>query len=123
MEFQHLRAAQAAYHKVSLRIIAINYFEHLSGSSDGGLRLDRFLENYTPWYSVVKGYAALAKRFANATRIPTVFIFDPQGRLALHFIYRWKSARTNLTTEELHAALRPLLGLIPKNAPTSQSGH
>ena len=122
-EFQHFRAAQAAYHKDGLRIVAINYFEHPSGFSDGGVRLDRFLENHTPWYSVVKGNAALAKRFANVMRIPAVFIFDRQGRLALHFIHRWKSARTNLTMEELHAALRPLLGLTPKIGPTSQSGH
>ena len=85
--------------------------------------LNRFLENHTPWYSVVKGNAALAKRFANVTRIPTVFIFDRQGRLALHFIHRWKLARTNLTMEELHAALRPLLEFTPKIAPTSQSGY
>jgi len=122
-EFQHLRVAQAAYHKDVLRVVATNYFEHLSGFSDGGVPLNRFLENHTPWYSAVKGNDALAKRFANMTRIPTVFIFDRQGRLALHFIHRWKLARTNLTMEELHAALRPLLGFTPKIAPTSQSGY
>ena len=110
-EFQHLRAAQTAYHKDGLRIVAINQFEDLGGFADDGARLDRFLERHTPWYSVVKGNDSLAKRFANVTRIPTVFIFDRQGRLALHFIHRWNSARTNLTMEEFHAALRPLLGL------------
>jgi thiol-disulfide isomerase/thioredoxin len=110
-EFQHLRTAQAAYHKDGLRVVAINYFEGLGGFSDGGVRLDRFLERHTPWYSVVKGNDALAKRFANVTRIPTVFIFDRHGRLALHFVHRWNSKRTNLTMQELHTALRPLLGL------------
>ena len=37
-EFQHLRVAQAAYHKDVPRVVAINYFEHLSGFSDGGYR-------------------------------------------------------------------------------------
>lgn len=123
IEFQHLRTAQSDYHKDGLRIVAINYFEHLGGFSDGGVRLDRFLERHTPWYSVVRGNDALAKRFANVTRIPTVFLFDRQGRLALHFIHRWKSKRTNLTMEELHAALRPLLGINPRNVPSSRSGH
>jgi thiol-disulfide isomerase/thioredoxin len=123
MEFQHLRDAQTAYHKEGLRIVAINYFEDLGGFSDGGVRLDRFLERHTPWYSVVKGNDALAKRFANVTRIPTVFIFDREGKLALHFIHRWKSKRTNLTMAEFHAALRPLLGLNPRNVPTPRSGH
>ena len=123
IEFQHLRDAQAAYHKAGLRIIAINYFENLGGFADGGARLDRFLERHSPWYSVVKGNDELAKRFADVTRIPTIFIFDRQGRLALHFIHRWKSKRTNLTMEEIHAAIRPLLGLSPRNAPTPRSGH
>ena len=122
-EFQHLRTAQAAYHKAGLRIVAINYFEDLGGFADGGARLDRFLQRHTPWYSVIKGNDLVAKQFANVTRIPTVFLFDRQGRLALHFIHRWKSARTNLTMAELHAAIRPLLGLSPSNAPTSRSGH
>jgi thiol-disulfide isomerase/thioredoxin len=113
-EFQHLREVQAAYHKLGLRIVAVNYFEHLGGFSDGGVRLDRFLERHTPWHSVVQGDDSVAKLFADVTRIPTVFIFDRQGRLALHFIHRWKSARTNLTMDELHAALRPLLGLGAK---------
>jgi len=122
-EFRHLSALQEAYHKHGLRIVAVNYFEHLGGFSDGGVRLDRFLARHAPWYSVVEGNDALAKRFANVTRIPTVLVFDRQGRLALHFIHRWKSARTNLTMEELHAALRPLLGLTPRNVPSSRSGH
>ncbi|MDA0653469.1 MAG: TlpA disulfide reductase family protein [Proteobacteria bacterium] len=122
-EFQHLRDAYAAYHKDGLRIVAVNYFEDLGGFSDGGVGLDRFLERHTPWHSVVMGNDSVSKLFADVTRIPTVFIFDRQGRLALHFIHRWKSVRTNLTMDELHAALRPLLGLSPSSAPTSRSGH
>jgi thiol-disulfide isomerase/thioredoxin len=123
IEFQHLRDAQTAYHKKGLRIVAINYFEDLAGFADDGARLDRFLERHSPWYSVVKGNDDLARRFANVTRIPTVFIFDRQGRLALHFIHRWKSKKTNLTMAEIHAALRPLLGLNSKSVPPSRSGH
>ena len=123
IEFQHLRDAHAAYHKQGLRIVAINYFEDLGGFSDGGVRLDRFLERHTPWHSVVKGNDAVAKRFANVTRIPTVFVFDRTGKLALHFIHEWKSKRTNLTMAELHAAIRPLLGLTPNTVPTPRSGH
>lgn len=125
IEFQHLRDADAAYHKKGLRIVAINYFEDLAGFADGGARLDRFITRHAPWYSVVKGNDAIAKRFDDVSRIPTVFIFDREGRLALHFIHRWKAKKTNLTMNELHAAVRPLLGLDanPRNAPMSQSGH
>ena len=59
IEFQHLRDSQEAYHKASLRIVAVNYFEGLGGFSDGGARLDRFLERHAPWHSVVKGNDAL----------------------------------------------------------------
>lgn len=123
IEFQHLRDAQAAYHKAGLRIVAVNYFEDLGGFSDGGVRLERFLERHTPWYSVVKGDDALAKRFANVTRIPTVFIFDRRGNQVLHFVHEWKSKRTNLTMDELHTALKPLLSASSRNGPSRQSGH
>ena len=123
IEFKHLRDAHAAYHRKGLRIVAINYFEELDGFADGGARLDRFLTRHAPWYSVVKGNDAVAKKFADVTRIPTVFVFDRKGNLALHFIHRWKAKKTNLTMGELHGALRPLLGLSPRTAPTSRSGH
>lgn len=123
VEFRHLHRAQAAYHRHGLRIVAVNHFEDLAGFADGGARLERFLTRHSPWFSVVRGDDSLARRFADVTRIPTVFIFDRQGRLALHFIHRWKSRRTNLMMDELHAALRPLLGLNPRNAPTSRSTH
>ena len=123
MEFRHLRDAHAAYYKDGLRIVAINYFEDLAGFADGGARLDRFLTRHAPWYSVVKGNEALAKDFADVTRIPTVFIFDRQGRQALHFIHRWKAKKSNLTMDELDTAVRPLLGLTPRTARRSRSGH
>lgn len=110
IEFQHLRDADAAYHKKGLRIVAVNYFEDLAGFADGGARLDRFITRHAPWYSVVKGNDDLAKAFADVSRIPTVFVFDRQGRQALHFIHRWKAKKTNLTMDELNAVLRPLLG-------------
>lgn len=121
LEFRHLRDAHAAYHKQGLRIVAINYFEDLAGFADGGARLDRFITRHAPWYSVVKGNDALAKKFADVTRIPTVFIFDRQGKQALHFIHRWKARKSNLTMDELHKALRPLLGLSPRTVPSSRS--
>jgi thiol-disulfide isomerase/thioredoxin len=123
IEFQHLRDAHAAYHKNGLRIVAINYFEDLAGFADGGARLDRFIARHAPWYSVVRGNDAIAKDFADVTRIPTVFIFDRQGKLSLHFIHRWKAKKSNLTLEELHAAVRPLLGLVNSRQPAPPPGH
>ena len=72
---------------------------------------------------MVKGNDALAKSFADVTRIPTVFIFDRKGKLALHFVHEWNSKRTNLTMAELHAAIRPLLGLNPNTVPPPRPGH
>ncbi len=117
IEFKHLNELQRAYQGKPLKIIAINYFEDLGGFKDDGERLERFIYRHKPTFHALKGNDAIAKKFEDVQRIPTVFIFDQSGRKALHFIHRYKSKKTNPSTEELQSVLTKLLG------PPSRESH
>ena len=109
-EFEHMKLLHLAHAADGLEIIAINLFEDFAVDKTNGKRLDRFLGRHTPVFPVVAGSAETAKLFGNVKRIPTVFVFDRQGRSRMHFIHAEGAKKTNPELSELRRAVRDALG-------------
>lgn len=107
-EFDVLNAFQAAYGDKGVEILAVNIFEDF-GRSDGGARLAAFLERKDPAFHVLGEGEAVGPLFGDVQRIPTLFVFDRQGRAAIHFIHARGATRMHVTYAEMAAAVEPLL--------------
>lgn len=110
-EFEHMKLLHLAHAADGLSIVAINLFEDFGGFRDDGKRLKRFLGRHTPVFSVVKGTDETAKLFGDVKRLPTVIVFDRQGRAILHFIHGRGAKKTNPGLGELRRAVRDALGI------------
>lgn len=110
-EFEHMKLLHLAHAADGLEIVAINLFEDFSGFEDDGKRLKRFLGRHTPVFPVVKGTDETARLFGNVERLPTVFVFDRQGRANLHFVHGKGAKKTNPGLDELRRAVRDAVGI------------
>jgi thiol-disulfide isomerase/thioredoxin len=110
-EFEHMKLLHLAHAADGLEVVAINLFEDFGGFKDDGKRLSRFLGRHAPVFSVVKGTEETAKLFGDVKRLPTVFVFDRQGRVLLHFVHAKDSKKTNPGLPELRRAVRDALGI------------
>lgn len=84
VEMKELNALYPRYRDAGLEIVAVNYFEQFDGYSDPG-KLAAFLRRMAPPYAVVMGSEGLSQAFGGITRIPTLLVFDRQGRRAFRF--------------------------------------
>ena len=108
VEFPHMNSVQEAYADEGLRIVAVNVFETFDGMSTPE-KLELFLDEVAPTFPIVKGDATTRRAFGNLDRIPTLFLFDRNGRPAFVFRHERNAEKTHLTEEELRAAIEPLL--------------
>lgn len=106
-EFQNLKQAQATYGD-DLAIVAVNIFEEW-GRFTGTTRRDAFLARHDPPFQVVAAGEQVAGLFQDVTRIPTVFVFAPDGRAVMHFIHAEGAAKTHASYEEIAAAVAAAL--------------
>ena len=106
-EFEHMKLLHLAHAADGLEIVAINLFEGFAGFDDDGKRLKRFLGRYTPGFPTV---TETAKLFGDVKRLPTVFVFDRQGKPRLHFVHGAGAKKTNPGLSELRSAVRDSLG-------------
>lgn len=109
-EFEHMKLLHLAHAADGLEIVAINLFEDFAGFDDDGKRLKRFLRRHTPVFPTVMGTAETAKLFGDVKRLPTVYVFDRQGKPRLHFVHAEGSKKTNPGLSELRRAVRDSLG-------------
>jgi thiol-disulfide isomerase/thioredoxin len=110
-EFEHMKLLHLAHAADGLSIVAVNLFEGFGGFQDDGKRLKRFLGRHTPVFSVVKGTDETAKLFGDVKRLPTVMVFNREGRAVLHFIHAPGAKKTNPGLDELRRAVRDALGI------------
>ncbi len=68
----------------AVRMIGLNAYEQWGNRSDEQ-RLRQFLGEYAPWLQVVRARENLLGAFGGATKIPTLFVFDREGRLVREF--------------------------------------
>lgn len=107
-ELEQLKALHGAYAPFGLRIIAVNWFETFDGLSDDK-RLAAYLERLDPPYAVVAGDEAAVRAFGGITRIPTLFLFDRNGRPALRFENVRGGSGGTVDLGTLHARVGELL--------------
>ena len=84
-EFDHLNEAHRAFRSDGVEIVAVNIFEDIGRFKDDPERLGRFLARKAPTFHVLGGGEAVADLFGSVDRIPTVFVFGPDGRPSLPF--------------------------------------
>ena len=107
-EFAHLRDIYTAYHDSGVEIIAVNLFENFDNLSNEA-QLTKYLNLTQPPFSVVKGNETISQQFGTVTRIPTLFIFDKQGQLALHFFNKPDGSQPTIDLSTLRQVITALL--------------
>lgn len=107
-EFRHLSAVQRHYPAADINIVAINLFETWAGQSNAA-RLDRFLKDTKPRFTVIRGNDAISKQFGGVTRIPTLLVFDRQGRMAFRFIHKTGATKQQVEEAELRQVIDGIL--------------
>ena len=107
-EFEHLRQIHQAYHERGVEIIAVNYFEDFDNLSDDA-RLQAYLNMTEPPFTVVKGNDAASQQFGGITRIPTLFVYDRQGKRALHFFNKPDGGQPTIDMATLQDVIRRLI--------------
>lgn len=107
-EFRHLSAVRRHYPAADLDIVAINLFETWAGQSDAA-RLERFLKDTKPRFTVIRGTDDISKRFGGITRIPTLLVFDRNGRMAYRFIHKTGATKQHVEEAELRRVIDGVL--------------
>lgn len=68
----------------NVRIIGLNAYEEFESYSDEK-KLGKFLAGNAPWLTVVRDDGTLLKRFGGVPKIPTVFVYDRDGKVVHEF--------------------------------------
>ena len=106
-EFADLSAIYQQHRAAGLEIVAINLFEDFDNFSDDE-RLATFLELTQPPFAVIKGNEVISRQFGTIRRIPSLFVFDRQGRRVLTFAHE-RGAQATLDAAALQQIVSPLL--------------
>ncbi len=106
-EFADLSDIYLQHREAGLEVVAINLFEDFDNFSDDE-RLATFLELTQPPFTVVKGNDAISQQFGTIRRIPSLFVFDRQGRRVLTFAHE-RGAQATLDAAALRQVISPLL--------------
>ena len=106
-EFADLSQVYFQYRDHGLEVVAINLFEDFDNFSDDE-RLAVFLDLTQPPFTVVKGNDAISQQFGTIQRIPSLFVFDRQGRRVLTFAHE-RGAQATLDAAALRQVISPLL--------------
>lgn len=112
-EFRQLNKLRAAYPDDKLAIVSLNIFEsHFEKNLKH--RVKRFLKRTAPTFSVLGGMddKTLSELFAGVKRIPTVFVYDANGKPVYSFVHAPNATKRHVTFDELDKAVR---AIIPTN--------
>lgn len=109
-EFGHLNEVRQAFAKDNVTILAINLFEDFFRKGMKR-RMARFLSATRPDFPVLRAEddGMVEVKFGGVDRIPTVYVFDRQGRPAFTFIHQDGAEKTHATASELTAALQKII--------------
>ena len=107
-EFQHLSQLHTHFHEHGVEILAVNLFEDFDGLSDQK-RLAAFLKRTAPPFPAIKGNDAVSQHFGTVRRIPTLFVFNREGKLVYRFINERQSSENSLNLAALSRIVSPLL--------------
>ena len=102
VEFDELNQLRATRDRDDVEIVAVNIFEDFFPGTE---RLVNFLAGKAPAFTILGGGEAVAGLFGEVTRIPTLFVFGPDGASRLHFIHVKDARKMHAGLEEIEAAL------------------
>ncbi|MGI9412880.1 MAG: TlpA family protein disulfide reductase, partial [Hyphomicrobiales bacterium] len=108
-EFEALNRVRERYPGDRLAIVAVNAFEAWGGKENPA-RMARFLKRTEPSFYVVKGSDEILKVYGNIERIPTLILFDAQGREAWRFVHERGAAKMSASADDILAVLKRLEG-------------
>ena len=106
-EFADLSEIYQEHREDGLEVLAINLFEDFENFSDDE-RLAVFLDLTKPPFTVVKGNDAISDQFGTIRRIPSLFVFDRQGRRVLTFAHE-RGEQATIDAAALRQVISPLL--------------
>jgi cytochrome c biogenesis protein CcmG/thiol:disulfide interchange protein DsbE len=102
-EFEHLGALKER-HGDALQVVAVNIYENYGGAANPE-RMASFLDLAPPSFHVLAEGERVRELFGDVRRIPTLFVFDAEGRATLHFVHARGARKRTVTLEELETAV------------------
>ena len=108
VELDHLQSVKMIYGDRGVEVVAVNLFEDFDDLSDQR-RLAAYLDLLDPDFPVVRGDDAISAAFGTVRRIPTLYVFDRQGRFVTRFTNARGGQQSSPNFEGISAAIEPLL--------------
>ena len=106
-EFKALNEITDQLDKDKFSVVAVNVFEEFDDNDEA--RMAKFLDTTQPEFAVLKGTVQSREMFGDIRRIPTLLVFDREGKLAFDFVHARGATKQSVDAEELLGAIRPLL--------------
>ncbi len=106
-EFKSLNQVRARYGADDLAIVAVNAFEAWGGAKNPA-RMARFLARTKPVFPMVEADDGLLRAFGGVTRIPTLIIYDRDGREVWRFVHEVDALKRSATVEDIQSVLSGL---------------
>ena len=102
VEFDYLNSVRESYPEEQVAIVAVNIYEDHFPNPGG---LAGFLAKKAPDFAILGDGEQIAEPFGSVDRIPTLFVFGPDGAPLLHFIHARGAKKTHADLEEITAAV------------------
>ncbi len=109
--FEQIRLAHLSHAGDGLAVVAVNFGEDARGAPEiREKRLADFLARHEPVFAVVRGSAETAAAFGGVISLPTVIVFDRDGRRRFRFAATDAPGDTTPGYDALESAIRNALG-------------
>lgn len=108
-EFAALNEMAGRYGPARLTIVAVNAFEAWGGKKDPA-RMARFLRDTAPRFALVEATREILQTFGSVTRIPTLIVYDGQGRETWRFVHEVDAVKMSAGVDDLAPVLDRLIG-------------
>lgn len=106
-EFAALNEVRVRYGADKVAIVAVNAFETWGGNKHPS-RMARFVAQTMPTFPLVLGSDEILRGFGNVARIPTLVIYDKNGREVWRFVHEVDAVKRSATAREILSELERL---------------
>lgn len=106
-EFNTLNQIRDRYPGERLSIVAINAFEAWGGKKNPA-RMARFLDRTKPTFPMVEATGEILQVFGNVERIPTLIVYDRDGREVWRFVHALDATKMSASLQDIQQVLARL---------------
>ena len=99
-ELKSLNAVRERCYKKDVAVVAVNWFEDWANYKSGK-SMQQFLASTKPQFPLVEGTKTLTDKFGGVDRIPTLIVFDRNGREAFSFVHLQGAEKMHVESDEL----------------------